>query len=345
MSSPTTPLPTRRIGDPGGDRGLDVSLVGLGCNNFGRRLDLEGTRDVLDAALDAGITLFDTADIYGGGGASETLMGEALEGRRDRFVLTTKFGMEMRGINGVPGVPRGSAEYIRWAVEGSLRRLRTDFIDLYQYHQPDGVTPMAETLEAMSELVDEGKVGFIGCSNFSAAQLEEAESVARERGIARFVTLQNEYSLLEREIEAEVQPTCGASASASSFFPLASGLLSGSTVAARARRGDPARPRLGRDRRAVQRHRGAHRVRPCAWHRAARRRDRRTRGAARHRVGDRGSDQARAGRGERRRAPLGADRRGPRRARPDRSDAALGARRSRGAAPLQTTPNVDFHPV
>ncbi|MCB0866339.1 MAG: aldo/keto reductase [Solirubrobacterales bacterium] len=228
MSSPTTPLPTRRIGDPGGDRGLDVSLVGLGCNNFGRRLDLEGTRDVLDAALDAGITLFDTADIYGGGGASETLMGEALEGRRDRFVLTTKFGMEMRGINGVPGVPRGSAEYIRWAVEGSLRRLRTDFIDLYQYHQPDGVTPMAETLEAMSELVDEGKVGFIGCSNFSAAQLEEAESVARERGIARFVTLQNEYSLLEREIEAEVQPTCERlGVGILPFFPLASGLLSG----------------------------------------------------------------------------------------------------------------------
>ncbi|MCB8971100.1 MAG: aldo/keto reductase [Thermoleophilales bacterium] len=228
MSSPTTPLPTRRIGDPGGDRGLDVSLVGLGCNNFGRRLDLEGTRDVLDAALDAGITLFDTADIYGGGGASETLMGEALEGRRDRFVLTTKFGMKMRGINGVPGVPRGSAEYIRWAVEGSLRRLRTDFIDLYQYHQPDGVTPMAETLEAMSELVDEGKVGFIGCSNFSAAQLEEAESVARERGIARFVTLQNEYSLLEREIEAEVQPTCERlGVGILPFFPLASGLLSG----------------------------------------------------------------------------------------------------------------------
>lgn len=228
MSSPTTPLPTRRIGDPGGDRGLDVSLVGLGCNNFGRRLDLEGTRDVLDAALDAGITLFDTADIYGGGGASETLMGEALEGRRDRFVLTTKFGMEMRGINGVPDAPRGSAEYIRWAVEGSLRRLRTDFIDLYQYHQPDGVTPMAETLEAMSELVDEGKVGFIGCSNFSAAQLEEAESVARERGIARFVTLQNEYSLLEREIEAEVQPTCERlGVGILPFFPLASGLLSG----------------------------------------------------------------------------------------------------------------------
>ncbi|MFN8151300.1 MAG: aldo/keto reductase, partial [Solirubrobacterales bacterium] len=136
MSSPSTPLPTRRIGD------LDVSLVGLGCNNFGRRLDLEGTRAVLDAALEAGITFFDTADIYGEGGASELLMGEALEGRRERFVLTTKFGMETSGIDGVPDIPRGSPEYVRWAVEGSMRRLCTDYFDLYQYHQPDGVTPI-----------------------------------------------------------------------------------------------------------------------------------------------------------------------------------------------------------
>lgn len=228
MSSPSTPLPTRTIGGSGSSAVLEISLVGLGCNNFGRRLDLEGTRAVLDAALEAGITFFDTADIYGEGGGSELLMGEALEGRRDRFVLTTKFGMETSGIDGVPDIPRGSPEYVRWAVEGSMRRLRTDYFDLYQYHQPDGVTPIGETLEAMNELITEGKVGFIGCSNFSAAQLEEAETVARERGIARFVTLQNEYSLLERELEADVQPLCERlGVGILPFFPLASGLLSG----------------------------------------------------------------------------------------------------------------------
>jgi aryl-alcohol dehydrogenase-like predicted oxidoreductase len=223
---PTTSLPARTIGS--GDDAIEVSLVGLGCNNFGGRLDLDGTRAVLDAALEAGVTLFDTADIYGGGGGSEQQMGEALEGRRDEFVLATKFGMEMRGVDGVPDVPRGSREYVRWAIEGSLERLRTDRIDLYQYHQPDGVTPIAETLEAMHELVEEGRVRLIGCSNFTAAQLEEAEQVAAERGLTRFVTLQNEYSLLEREIEADVQPACERlGVGILPYFPLASGLLSG----------------------------------------------------------------------------------------------------------------------
>jgi aryl-alcohol dehydrogenase-like predicted oxidoreductase len=223
VSAPQTQLPTRRLGDSE----LEVSTVGLGCNNFGRRLDRERTAAVLEAALEAGITFFDTADIYGGGGASEELMGEVLEGRHEEFVIATKFGMEMKGA-GAPDAPRGSREYIRWAVEGSLRRLRVERIDLYQYHQPDGRTPIAETLEALDELVREGLVGAIGCSNFSAAELEQADRVARERGLARFVTLQNEYSLLERGIEAEVTPACERlGVSILPYFPLASGLLTG----------------------------------------------------------------------------------------------------------------------
>jgi aryl-alcohol dehydrogenase-like predicted oxidoreductase len=225
-ASPPTPLPTRRLGDSD----LEVSVVGLGCNNFGRRLDADGTAAVLEAALEAGITLFDTADIYGGPGTSEELMGEVLQGRRDRYLIATKFGMDMasRGAEGAPAAAPGSRDYIRWAVEGSLRRLRVDRIDLYQYHQPDGTTPIAETLEALDELVREGSVRAIGCSNFSAAELEQADATARERGLARFVTLQNEYSLLQRGIEAEVTPACERlGVSILPFFPLASGLLTG----------------------------------------------------------------------------------------------------------------------
>lgn len=223
-SAPATKLPTRRLGDSE----LEVSAVGLGCNNFGRRLDRDGTAAVLEAALAEGITFFDTADTYGDGGASEALMGEVLEGRRDEFVIATKFGMEMKGLKGVPEAPRGSREYIRWAIEGSLRRLRVERIDLYQYHQPDGETPIAETLAALDELVREGLVSAIGCSNFTAAELEEADRVARERDLARFVTLQNEYSLLEREIEAEVAPTCERlGVSILPYYPLYKGLLTG----------------------------------------------------------------------------------------------------------------------
>jgi len=226
MGSPSTPLPTRRIGD--GPDALDVSVVGLGCNNFGWRLDLDGTREVLDAALAAGITLLDTADVYGGAGGCEKLMGEVLDGRRDEFVVTTKFGMDMGQDAGAPDVPRGSRDYIRWAVEGSLQRLRVERIDLFQYHVPDGVTPLSETLAALDELVAEGLVSWIGCSNFNAAQLEEADAVAREHGLARLVSLENEYSLLERSIEAEVQPTCERlDVAILPYFPLASGLLSG----------------------------------------------------------------------------------------------------------------------
>jgi aryl-alcohol dehydrogenase-like predicted oxidoreductase len=221
---PTRKLPRRRLGDSD----LEASVVGLGCNNFGRRLDLKGTAAVLEAALDAGIDFFDTADIYGGAGASEELMGRALEGRRDEYLIATKFGMEMEGADGVPDAPRGSREYIRWAVEGSLRRLRVDRIDLYQYHEPDGRTPITETLAALDELVREGVVRAIGCSNFSAFELEEAELVARESGGAHFVTVQNEYSLLERGIEAEGTPTCERlGISILPYFPLASGLLTG----------------------------------------------------------------------------------------------------------------------
>ncbi|HYC82234.1 MAG TPA: aldo/keto reductase [Solirubrobacterales bacterium] len=226
LQSPSTSLPTRRLGDSE----LEVSAVGLGCNNFGGRLGPEETAAVLEAALAAGITFLDTADIYGGGGGSESLIGAVLAGRRDDYVLTTKFGMEMRGAEAesAPAAPRGSREYLRWAVEGSLRRLRTDRIDLYQYHQPDGVTPIAETLAALGELVAEGVVTAVGCSNFSATELEQADRLAREEGLPRFVTLQNHYSLLERGIEAEVAPACERlGVSILPFFPLESGLLTG----------------------------------------------------------------------------------------------------------------------
>jgi aryl-alcohol dehydrogenase-like predicted oxidoreductase len=211
---------TRRLGDSE----LEVSVLGLGCNNFGRRVDLEGTRRVVDAALEEGVTFLDTADIYGGAGASEELLGQVLEGRRDRVVLATKFGMDM----GDSAEARGSAAYVRQAVEGSLRRLRTEHIDLYWYHQPDGVTPIEETLGALDELVRAGTVRAIGCSNFDTAQLEEADAAARENGLAHFVAVQNEYSLLRREIEREVVPAAQRlGLSVVPYFPLASGLLTG----------------------------------------------------------------------------------------------------------------------
>jgi len=207
-----------------GDGGPEVSVVGLGTNNFGRRCDYKQTLAVIDAALDAGITLFDTADIYGQG-MSEDYIGRALEGRRDRVVLATKFGMPMEER---PEDSPGRREYIRWAVEGSLRRLRTDVIDVYQLHRPDTSTPIEETLGALNELVDEGKVRWIGASNFSAEQIEEAETAAREAGTARFVSVQNEYSLIEREAEDEVLPTCERlRIGFLPYFPLASGLLTG----------------------------------------------------------------------------------------------------------------------
>jgi aryl-alcohol dehydrogenase-like predicted oxidoreductase len=223
---------------PLGRSGLIVSVVGLGCNNFGGRIDLERSRAVVEAALDAGVTLFDTADIYGNQGGSETVLGELLADRRDEVVLATKFGMDMHGANGEDHGARGSRRYIRRAIEASLRRLRTDHVDLYQYHQPDGVTPLEETLEAISELVAEGKVRYAGSSNFAAWQVAEADWTSRERGLARFISAQNQYSLLDRSVEPELVPACeNYGVGMLPFFPLANGLLTG-----KYRRGEPAPP-------------------------------------------------------------------------------------------------------
>ena len=201
-----------------------MSVVGLGTNNFGGRIDYDATVAVIDAAIEHGITLFDTADIYGQG-MSEDFIGRALEGRRDGVVLATKFGKEM---DERPEERRGSREYIRWACEASLRRLRTDVIDVYQMHEPDEGTPIEETLGALDELVQEGKVRYIGSSNYSATQIEEADRVAQSRGLTRFVAAQNHYSLVEREVEDEILPACERlGIGMLPFFPLASGLLTG----------------------------------------------------------------------------------------------------------------------
>jgi aryl-alcohol dehydrogenase-like predicted oxidoreductase len=211
---------TRRLGS----EGPEVSIVGLGCNNFGGRVDLAGTRAVVDAALEAGVTLFDTADVYGNGGGSERFLGEVLEGRRDRVLLATKFGGDMGDGTAVGG----SREYIRKAIDGSLQRLRTDYVDLYQYHRPDGVTPFEETFGALDELVREGKVRYVGHSNLEPAQIEEVDALAREHGWARPVSAQNRYSLLHREAEDELLPVCERlGLGFLPYFPLASGLLTG----------------------------------------------------------------------------------------------------------------------
>jgi aryl-alcohol dehydrogenase-like predicted oxidoreductase len=208
---------------PLGRSGLDTSIVGLGCNNFGRRADLAATRAVVDAALEEGVTFFDTADIYGRG-QSEEYLGEVLQGRRDKVVLATKFGMDMGDGRG----PRGSRDYVLNAIDASLARLRTDVVDYYWYHQPDGVTPIRETLEALHQLVQAGKVRAIGASNFDGDQLREAAAVAEEHGLTPFTAVQNDYSLLEREAEREVLPACAElGIGFVPFFPLASGLLTG----------------------------------------------------------------------------------------------------------------------
>ena len=213
---------------PLGDSGLMVSAVGIGCNAFGRRVDLDGVRDILDAAQDVGVTLLDTADIYGGQGASEELLGEALHGRRDDFVVATKFGMDMQGANGADFGARGSRTYVRRAVEASLRRLRVDHLDLYQYHEPDGITPIEETLSAMSDLVREGKVRYLGVSNVGGWQVADADWTARTAGFERFVSVQNRYSLLDRTIEEEVVPACEQfGLGVLPYFPLEYGLLTG----------------------------------------------------------------------------------------------------------------------
>jgi aryl-alcohol dehydrogenase-like predicted oxidoreductase len=210
---------------PLGTSGLVVSRVGLGCNNFGRRIGLDQARAVVDAAIDEGVTLFDTADSYGD---SEEILGTALDGRRDQVVLATKFGWDVGGANGPDWGARGSRRYIRRAVERSLRRLRTDWIDLYQLHRPDGVTPMEETLAALTDLVREGKVRYVGSSNLPAWQVADAEWLARTRGSERFVSAQNHYSLLDRGVEADLVPACERyGIGLLPYFPLANGLLTG----------------------------------------------------------------------------------------------------------------------
>ncbi|WP_150308452.1 aldo/keto reductase [Planctomonas psychrotolerans] len=229
-----------------GSSGLPVSTVGLGCNNFGRAGTAaetqEGTTAVIDAALDAGITLFDTADIYGAEpGLSETLMGVALQGKRDRIVLATKFGMDMAGANGPDWGARGSRRYIRRAVEASLTRLRTDWIDLYQLHRPDPMTPIEETLATLDDLITEGKVRYIGHSNLDGWQIADAEYTARLCSHPRFISAQNEYSLLVRDAEREVLPaTRHYGLGFLPFFPLYNGLLTGKYT----RSGGPADARL-----------------------------------------------------------------------------------------------------
>ncbi len=195
-----------------------VSVVGLGCNNFGMRIDEAETRAVVHKALDCGITFFDTADMYGGGGKSEKYLGKALGPRRKEIILATKFGYSVNG----------SKENVIASVEASLKRLGTDVIDLYQIHKPDPDTPIEETLGAMDRLIRDGKLRFIGCSNFSADQLDQAMRAAADHGLARFVTLQNRHSVLHREPEAEVLPACARhGVGFLPFFPLENGLLTG----------------------------------------------------------------------------------------------------------------------
>jgi aryl-alcohol dehydrogenase-like predicted oxidoreductase len=215
-----------------GGTDLKVSVLGLGCNSYGaapgdsggRLLDLEKTRAVVNAAYDSGVNFFDTADIYGADGGSEKFIGEILKDRRKQVIIATKWGADASRAGRIAG----SRAHIRTSVEASLRRLQTDYIDLYQYHFPDNKTPIAETLAALDELKREGKVRYIGASNFSAAQLDEADKVARANNVPRFISLQNQYSLLETEAEQDVLPACARlNIGFLPYFPLASGLLTG----------------------------------------------------------------------------------------------------------------------
>ena len=211
-----------------GNSDLVVSTVGLGGNNFGGRIDLAASRAVVHKALDLGVTLIDTADSYGNRGGSEEALGEILGARRNEIVLATKFGMPMDDTGRLRGASRG---YIMGAVEASLVRLRTDRIDLYQLHRPDAKTPIEETLRALDDLVRQGKVRFIGCSNLPATDLIAAQETARTHGLTPFVSCQDEYSLLERDIEHELLPVIAARGlGLLPYFPLASGLLTGKYV-------------------------------------------------------------------------------------------------------------------
>ena len=208
-----------------GRSGLQVSVIGLGCNNFGGRMDEQATRAVVDASLDQGITLFDTADMYGGGGLSEEYLGKALQGRRQDVLIATKFAWPMADGSLHRGASR---RYIFEAVEASLRRLGTDFIDLYQVHLPDAETPLEETMHALDDLVRQGKVRYLGCSNFAGWQLVDAQWIARSEDRDGFISAQNLYNLLDRNIERELVPACNAhGVGILPYFPLASGFLTG----------------------------------------------------------------------------------------------------------------------
>ena len=206
-----------------GSSALEVSVVGLGSNNFGGRIDFEATSRVVHRAIEIGINLIDTADSYGNKGGSEEWLGQVLGEKRKQIVLATKFGLPMDGE-----LVGASRRYVMQAVEASLKRLRTDWIDLYQLHRPDPQTPIEETLRALDDLVRQGKVRFIGCSNLSAQQVAEAQATARRHGLAQLVSCQDEYSLLVRDVERELVPTAKRlGLGLLPYFPLASGLLTG----------------------------------------------------------------------------------------------------------------------
>jgi aryl-alcohol dehydrogenase-like predicted oxidoreductase len=230
-----------------GDSGLVVSVVGIGCNNFGGRIDAQRTDEVVHAALDAGVNLFDTADVYGSPvGRSEKVLGSALGRRRDKAIIATKFGSDLGGDLGPDWGARGGRRYIARAVEASLKRLNTDYIDLYQIHWPDPLTPVAETLSALDDLVREGKVRYIGCSNYAGWQVADSAWTARTGNLTPFVSAQNQYSLLNREAERDLVPACEHfGLGVLPYFPLASGLLTG-----KYRRGEapPAGTRLSGER-------------------------------------------------------------------------------------------------
>jgi aryl-alcohol dehydrogenase-like predicted oxidoreductase len=212
-------METRKLGS------LEVSLVGLGCNNFGMRIDEAGTEAVVDACLDAGINFFDTADVYGNRGQSEVFLGKALGNRRDQVLIATKFGSPMADDGQSQG---GSPRWIKQAVTDSLRRLDTDRIDLYQHHFPDRDTPFDDTLAALDELVREGKIREFGCSNYAGKHIDKCSRIASDKGLKPFVSAQNNYSLLERGLEGDVDDACERNGMGLlPYFPLASGLLTG----------------------------------------------------------------------------------------------------------------------
>ena len=294
-----------------GDSGLLVSVVGLGCNNFGGRLDTARTRAVVDAAIDEGITLLDTAETYGGNGASELALGEVLKGRRDKVVLATKFGHQGADMGYGPAAgAKGGRSYIKVAVEKSLTRLQTDYIDLYQLHTPDPVTPIDETLAALDDLVTEGKVRYLGHSNFAGWQIADAAHTAVSAGRTPFISAQNHWSLLERGAEKEVVPAARHfGVGVLPYFPLANGLLTGKVRQGPGHPGElpPGRAPPGRlrHRRQARQGGGPHRLGPGAGRLHPGDRHRRPGRPARLLLSHRGRDLPRPGKGQRGRGRVG----------------------------------------